>query len=64
MGDLEAITIDYANRVLVAKRGLPALSGSAVRSAGPGPAGFELDSGNLLTIIAEFESLFELKRHS
>jgi len=37
---------------------------AAVRSAtSPGLAGFELDSGALLTIIAEFESLFELKRH-
>jgi hypothetical protein len=48
MGDLEAI---------------PALSGAAVRSASPGLAEFELDSGDLLTIIAEFESLSELKRH-
>jgi len=42
----------------------PALSGASVRSASPGPAGFELDSGDLLMMIAEFESLFELKRHS
>jgi hypothetical protein len=42
MGDLEAMTVDYVNIELAAKReAIPALSGAAVRSASPGPAGFE-----------------------
>jgi len=63
MRDLEALTVDSQILSLPRSEASPALSGAVVRSASPGPAGFELDSGDLLTIIAEFKSLFELKRH-
>jgi hypothetical protein len=50
--------------VVQVSEAISALSGAAVRSASLGQAGSELDSSDLLTIIAGFESLFYLKRWS
>jgi hypothetical protein len=41
MGDLEAMTVDYVNVELAVKQGNPKVICAAVRSASPGPAGFE-----------------------
>jgi hypothetical protein len=58
------MTVDDANMEPAAKRGNPRVIWRVSRSISPGPAGLELDPGNLLTIISESESLFERKRHS
>ena len=56
MGDPETMTVDYANIELAVKQCNPSLVWRSGQER-------QLDSGNLLTIIAEFESLFEPKRH-